>query len=110
VRGVRSAAFFPDGERLIVTADDQPASVWSLTDDRPIGSLESSVGAGGLFFSADGALIAGPPTQGGRGIWRASDLALLCEIGSVGPFSPDGLFMATSAYNGIVLIGLPGNR
>jgi WD40 repeat protein len=113
--GITNVAFSPDGQRLLFTTDQPPASVagedataqlWDLTTGQKIFTATQAVRIWGLDFNPDGTRFA---TGGFGGIVKIRDAAtgreLLDLSGHSGTvvnvaFSPDDRYLATASIDG----------
>ncbi len=107
--GVRTAAYSPDGTRVVTASNDRTARIWDAADGRELLRLEGH--SGGLYdaaFSPDGTRVATAASDGEAYVWdaRTGDLIAMLEDGSAAPvgfvaFTPDGSAM-TGSYEGHV--------
>ncbi|MFF3326495.1 WD40 repeat domain-containing protein [Streptomyces sp. NPDC002889] len=98
-RGVRSAAFSPDGRQLATT--DGRVLIWDLHSDRPPTSLTPATGEGwSVAYSRDGLYLAAVSATNAV-IWDSKTHERLREMsrpGQLGPlaFDPSGTLLATA--------------
>lgn len=113
---LRSAAFSPDGKKIVISGVNGPAQVWSADTRRKLGVLGGSIGLYSAAFSPDGKEIVTASQAGAKGdttqIWSARNydqLGALTEPGADLPsgnavysaaFSPDGKQIVTASADG----------
>jgi WD40 repeat protein len=73
-RRVNSAAFSPDGKRLVSAADDKIVKVWDVETGQELLTLEGHSGHNGVAFSSDGHLLASGGPDGTVKIYDATPL------------------------------------
>ena len=96
--GVTSAAFSPDGGRVVTASVDGTARVWSPADGKRIAELKghASGAVTSAAFSPDGARVVTASGDGTARVWSAADGKRIAELkGHAGAvtsaaFSPDG--------------------
>jgi tetratricopeptide (TPR) repeat protein len=100
---VTSAAFSPDGRRVVTTSTDQTARVWDAADGTPIGPpLRHASDVWSAAFSPDGSKVVTASDDNTARIWDYEQGTLLVpplrHEGTVlqGAFSPDGRRVATA--------------
>src|SRR6516162_8003031 len=82
-RSVRSAAFSPDGKRVVTNCEDETARVWNAeTGALVLERKGNSFGVNAVAFSADGTRIA---TVSGRlmptvKVWDAEKISSECSV------------------------------
>src|SRR5690349_4897822 len=111
---IRSAAFAPDGKRLVTGSDDGLIKVWDIT---PTGGGEavSVGGSGGLDVSRDGRLIAAGGTDGHIRVYQTATGTEIADAAShttkvqALELSPDGSFVVSAATDGIVMADIQGH-
>ena len=86
---VFSAAFSPDGERIVTASEDNTARVWDAASGKPIGdrSKATRVAVSSAAFSPDGKRIVTASWDGTARIWDAASgkpigepLKGLCQV------------------------------
>jgi len=124
--GVSSAAFSPDGSRIVTASWDCTARVWDASRGTEIASLRGHENwVNSAAFSPDGLRIVTASRDGTARVWDASrgtEVALLPGHGggvSSASYSPDGLRIVTVSRDGTArvwdagcgteLVSLPGH-
>jgi len=106
-RGVTSAAFSPDGLRVVTSSFDRTARVWDANTGAPLAVLsghEATVYS--AAFSPDGSRVATASEDGTARLWNALTGQVITVLkGHLGrvmdaTFSPDGSRVATASYDG----------
>ncbi len=103
---VISAAFSPDGSRLITASNDHTARIWDLASAKTLLTLDQSAPARYAAFSPDGAQIIILSGDSEATLWEALTghrLAMLQgHIGSIYSvaFAPDGSRIVTAGQDG----------
>ncbi|MCC5966866.1 MAG: caspase family protein [Natronohydrobacter sp.] len=101
---VWSAAFSPDGGRIVTGSRDQTARVWDARTERVIATLSGHTGA--VFsagFSSDGARVVTTSRDKTARIWDAATGHEITRLSgytggvSSAPFSPDGQRIVTAS-------------
>jgi len=103
---VNSAAFSPDGARVVTASFDRTARVWSAADGKPIAKLKGHADmVTSAAFSPDGARVVTASFDRTARVWSAADGKPIAELkGHAGPvtsaaFSPDGARVVTASYD-----------
>ena len=101
---VRSAAFSPDGARIVTASDDTTARVWDAASGHEIASLKGHEGlVRSAAFSPDGARIVTASADTTARVWNAASGHEIASLkGHEGPvwsaaFSPDGARIVTAS-------------
>jgi WD40 repeat protein len=104
---VSSAAFSPDGQRVVTASNDKTARVWNTADGRQLALLEGHEDkVWSAAFSADGQRVVTGSWDKTARVWNAADgrqLALLKgHVGRVwsATFSADGRRIVTASDDG----------
>jgi WD40 repeat protein len=104
---LESAAFSPDGLRIITASDDHTARLWDATTGKPLAVLSAHSGpVRSAVFSRDGLRIVTASVDGTVRIWDAASgksLVILSGHSSwvrSAVFSPDGLRIVTASVDG----------
>ncbi|MEO7924794.1 MAG: caspase family protein [Chitinophagaceae bacterium] len=104
---MNSAAFSPDGKKIVTASSDNTAKIWDAGSGALLADL---IGHSGKVisadFSPDGKKIVTASWDNTAKIWDAGSGALLAEIGhshwvNSAAFSPDGKKIVTTAYKEI---------
>jgi WD40 repeat protein len=101
---VRSAAYSPDGTRIVTASDDQTARIWNATTGLELTVLVGT-GAGmqSAAFSPDGTRVVTAMADGTAAIWDAESGKILGKLVGHGAavnwaaFSPDGTRIVTAS-------------
>ncbi|HEV3240284.1 MAG TPA: PQQ-binding-like beta-propeller repeat protein [Casimicrobiaceae bacterium] len=98
-----SADFSPDGNRIVIAADDKTARVWDTTTGKQILALSHDGAVYSAAFSPDGRLVVTGSDKTAH-VWDAMTgkrIAALPHDRAVESvaFSPDGRLIATVSYN-----------
>jgi WD40 repeat protein len=103
-RRVKSAAFSPDGQRVVTASDDSTARVWDAADGREIAVLKGHTGwVLSAAFSHDGKRVVTVSSDSTTRAWDAVDGREIAVLkGHTGPvgsaaFSPDGQRVVTAS-------------
>jgi WD40 repeat protein len=103
---VNSAAFSPDGQRVVTGAGDSTARVWDANTGAPVGPIvRPGASVNGTSFSPDGRYIITTSAMGAQ-IWDARTATPLGSAMRPGgtvvsaSFSPDGQRVVTASTNG----------
>jgi WD40 repeat protein len=104
---VCSAAFSPDGKRIVTASEDKTARVWDAATGQPIGEPlyghEDFVTS--AAFSPDGARIVTASSDNTARVWDAASGEMLRELKGHGgtvasaAFSPDGARIVTASWD-----------
>jgi len=104
---VNSAAFSPDGTRIVTASDDQTARVWDAATGASLAELKGHADSVySVAFSPDGTRIVTASWDQTARVWDAATGASLAELkghtGSVhsAAFSPDGTRILTGSRDG----------
>jgi WD40 repeat protein len=104
---VNSAAFSPDGKRIVTASDDNTARLWDAGNGHLLATLTGHAGAvNSAVFSPDGGRIVTASADGTARLWDAGNghpLATLSgHAGAVNSavFSPDGKWIVTASADG----------
>jgi WD40 repeat protein len=101
--GVRSAAYSPDGARIVTASGDDTARVWDAQSGAEIAVLEGHTEwVNHAAYSPDGARIVTASEDGTARVWRIiEDQVVFKQVGPVwrAVFSPDGRWMATAGQD-----------
>ena len=104
---VRSAAFSPDGRRVVTTSRDGAARIWDAATGAQVAALKVQTGfASNAAFSPDGARVVIASDNGLARIWDAATQTQIVELkGHGGPvdtavFSPDSVRVVTASDDG----------
>src|SRR5262249_51239062 len=112
---VRSAAFSPDGRRLVTTAEESMARVWEADTGKPVSALLQHQGiVGPAVFSPDGRRVVTASEDRTARVWEAgtgkpvgAPLKDRAPVGSA-VFSPDGRHVVTFSDTARVWEGVTG--
>jgi WD40 repeat protein len=103
---VLSAAFSPEGARIVTASDDNTARVSDAASGRSLAVLQGHTGAvNSAAFSPDGTRIVTASADGTARVWDAASGRSLAELrghtGAVNSaaFSPDGTRIVTASYD-----------
>lgn len=103
-QGINTAAFSPDGKRIITTSNDGTVNVW----DDATGTLDTvlrlKASAGQGVFDDNGEKILTASSDGVRNVWDATSYVLISTMQMPGPcvsatFTHDGAKVVASDYN-----------
>jgi hypothetical protein len=101
---VRSAAFSPDGERIVTASSDRTARIWDARSGQQIAALHGhEAGVQSAAFSPDGARIVTASEDGTARIWNASSGETIVflqgheRLVNSAAFSPDGARIVTAS-------------
>jgi WD40 repeat protein len=104
---VRSAAFSPDGQRVVTASPDGTARIWDASTHQELAKLEGHFGwVWSAAFSPDGQRVVTAGQDGTARIWDASTHQELAKLedysGAVlgAAFSPDGQRLVTAGQDG----------
>ena len=105
---INSAAYSPDGGKIVTASDDGTARIWDARTGRPLGpALKHEDGVKMAVFSPDGTRVATASADRTARVWDvASGEAVTPPIPAPHEmqcvrFSPDGTLLATGADEGI---------
>jgi dipeptidyl aminopeptidase/acylaminoacyl peptidase len=108
---VYSAAFSPDGRRVVTAGDDGTARIWAAAGGAPVAELRGHTGrVDSAAFGPDGRLVVTASADGTGRVWEAAGGAPVAELrgheGVVGSaaFSPDGRLVITAGDDGTARI------
>ena len=113
---VGSAAFSPDGSRIVTASNDRTARVWNVANGTaiaifeghcPTGSFDTNLGCGlsGAAFNSDGSRIVTASSDKTARVWDVATGKVIAEFeGHTGPvlsaaFSPDGSRIVTASFD-----------
>ena len=75
---INSAAFSPDGSKIVTASDDNTAKIWDAESFELLGTLEGHIGPiNSAAFSHDGKMVVTASWDKTAKIWNAESLALL---------------------------------
>ena len=101
---VKSAAFSPDGARIVTASDDETARVWEAASGQQVAELKGHGGSvKSAAFSADGARIITASADGTARVWEAASGQQVAKLKGTGgsvnsaAFSPDGARVVTAS-------------
>jgi WD40 repeat protein len=109
---VESAAFSPDGKRIVTASADKTARLWDAETGKPIGELKGNEGpVRSAAFSPDGKRIVTASSDGSVRLWDAETGKPIGELKGVAggaetrvSFSPDGeRIVVTAGYTARLL-------
>jgi len=105
--GVWSAAFSPDGTKIVTASSDKTAKVWDAATGKELATLRGHTNSvTSAAFSPDGTKIVTASYEGTAKVWDAAtgkELATLRGHTSVvesAAFSPDGTKIVTASWDG----------
>jgi len=108
---VRSAAFAPDGKRVVTAGDDRLGTIWNVATGTPLTSLPAHTDwVVSADFSHDGNRIVTGSFDHTAIVWDAADpnnnQSLVGHTGNVtgAHFSPDDKYIVTSSFDGTAII------
>ena len=106
---VKSAAFSPDGSRVVTASGDQTARVWDAQSGRLLFTLEHQGEVNDAEFSPDGKRIVTASDDHTAQVWDAGDGHRLVtlehpDLVLSAAFSPDGQRIATAGWDGAVRV------
>ena len=103
---VRSAAFSPDGARVVTASQDTTARVWEAASGRLVAVLKGHNSAvNSAAFSPDGARVVTASVDMTARVWEAASGRLVAELKGHGgavnsaAFSPDGARVVTASVD-----------
>ena len=106
MRRVVSAAFSPDGSRIVTASDDKTARVWNAVTGALIAELKGHADyVDSAAFSPNGSRIVTASVDKTARVWRADSGALIAELKRHGSwvvsaaFSPDGSRIVTASVD-----------
>jgi WD40 repeat protein len=105
-KSVKSAAFSPDGRRIVTASQDKTARLWDVETGKPISILQSPNVVLDAKFSPDGTRVVTTSEDGTARLWDAATgllvgLPLTGHEGHVWSvtFSPDGRRIVTGSWD-----------
>ncbi|SEE86480.1 WD-40 repeat-containing protein [Rhizobiales bacterium GAS191] len=109
--GIRSAAFSPNGSRVVTASKDKTARLWDAATGNPIAILSGHLGeVESAAFSPDGARVVTVADDKTARVWDGTTgkplgvLGVRCDIPYGATFSPDGTRILTVCNDWTVLM------